>query len=62
VPADSLAVVGDRVDRDADAARAAGMRAVWVTGGGEPAADDPRLERVDAVIASVEALMPVDPA
>jgi len=62
VPADSIAVVGDRVDRDADAARAAGMRAVWVTADGEPPAGDPRLERVDAVIASVEALMPVGPA
>jgi hypothetical protein len=38
------------------------MRAVWVTADGQPPADDPRLERVDAVIASVEALMPVGPA
>ena len=62
VPAAELALVGDRVDRDADAARAAGMRAIWVSGAAEPAADDPRLARVDAVIASVEALAPDGPA
>jgi putative hydrolase of the HAD superfamily len=62
VPAAELALVGDRVDRDAEAARAAGMRAVWVRGAAAPPADDPRLARVDAVIASVEALAPESPA
>lgn len=58
VPADALAVVGDRVDRDGDAARSAGMQTVWVTGNPGPASDDPRLARVEAAVSSVTVLDP----
>jgi HAD superfamily hydrolase (TIGR01509 family) len=58
VDAAEVAVVGDRVDRDAEAARGAGMLAVWVTGPERVADDDARLAQVDAVIDRVEALWP----
>lgn len=58
VPADAVAVVGDRVDRDGDAARSAGMQTVWVTGNPAPASDDPRLARVEAAVSSVTDLDP----
>jgi putative hydrolase of the HAD superfamily len=58
VPVARVAVVGDRLDRDGDAARAAGMQTVWVTGSPPPRADDPRLARVEAALASVEDLDP----
>ncbi len=58
VAAAEVAVVGDRVDRDGEAARAAGMRSVWVSGPDGIAEDDPRLAQVDAVIETVEALHP----
>jgi HAD superfamily hydrolase (TIGR01509 family) len=61
VPADAVAVVGDRVDRDGDAARSAGMQTVWVTGSPAPASDDPRLARVEAAVSSVTALDPERP-
>jgi len=58
VPADAVAVVGDRLDRDGDAARSAGMQTVWVTGRRAPACDDPRLARVEAAVWSVTVLDP----
>ncbi len=58
LPAGAVAVVGDRLDRDGDAARSAGMQTVWVTGTPAPVADDPRLARVEAAVSSVTALDP----
>jgi HAD superfamily hydrolase (TIGR01509 family) len=58
VAAERTAVVGDRLDRDVAAARAAGAAAVWVTDPSHLDPDDARLLEVDAVVASVEAFDP----
>jgi putative hydrolase of the HAD superfamily len=55
---EGVAVVGDRADRDVEAALAAGLRAVWVTGARPLEAGDGRLRRVDAVLRSVAQLDP----
>jgi len=53
-----VAVVGDRADRDLEAALAAGLRAVWVCGDHPPSVDDERLRGVHAVLGSVDELDP----
>lgn len=57
-PRDRVAVVGDRTDRDVEAALEGGLRAVWVAGGRSPAAEDERLRGVHAVLHSVNELDP----
>ena len=51
-----VAMAGDRLDRDVEAAAAAGLRSVWVSGGRRLDPDHPLASRVDLVVASVEAL------
>jgi FMN phosphatase YigB (HAD superfamily) len=58
VPRDRVAVVGDRTDRDVEAALAGGLRAAWVAGAGSLAAEDERLRGVHAVLRSVNELDP----
>jgi len=58
VPRDRVAVVGDRTDRDVEAALAGGLRAVWVTGARSPAAEHEPLRGVHAVLRSVNELDP----
>jgi FMN phosphatase YigB (HAD superfamily) len=58
LPRESVAVVGDRVDRDVEAALAGGLRAVWVAGTHPVSAGDPALRGVHAVIRSVNELEP----
>ncbi len=53
-----MAVVGDRADRDLEAALAGGLRAVWVVGARPLGADDERLRGVHAVLRSVNELDP----
>jgi len=57
-PRDRVAVVGDRTDRDVEAALAGGLRAVWVAGAGSLAADAEPPPGVDAVVRSVDELDP----
>ena len=58
LPRERVAVVGDRADRDLEAALAAGLRAVWVCGDHPPSVDDERLRSVHAVLVSVDDLDP----
>jgi putative hydrolase of the HAD superfamily len=58
LPRERVAVVGDRADRDLEAALAAGLRAVWVCGDHPPSVDDERLRGVHAVLRSVDELDP----
>jgi HAD superfamily hydrolase (TIGR01509 family) len=58
LPRERVAVVGDRADRDVEAALAGGLRAVWVAGARPFAEDDERLRGVHAVIHSVDELDP----
>lgn len=53
-----VAVVGDRLDRDVEAALAGGLRAIWVLGSrrGDPA--DEELRAAHAVVRSVDELDP----
>lgn len=58
--ANEVAMVGDRLDRDVEAAAAAGLRSVWVSGGRPLDPMHPIASQVDLVIASVDALDPGD--
>jgi HAD superfamily hydrolase (TIGR01509 family) len=58
LPRERVAVVGDRADRDVEAALAGGLRAVWVLGDGPLSLDDERLRGVHAVLRSVDELDP----
>jgi len=58
IAAGEVAMVGDRLDRDVQAASAAGLRTVWVSGGRPLDPGDPLSGRVDTVVASVEELRP----
>jgi len=58
LPRERVAVVGDRDDRDVEAALAGGLRAAWVAGTRPFGADDPQLRGVHAVIRSVNELDP----
>jgi putative hydrolase of the HAD superfamily len=58
LPRERVAVVGDRTDRDMEAALAAGLRAAWVAGARPFVADDERLRGVHAVLHSVNELDP----
>ena len=58
VARERVAVVGDRADRDVEAALAGGLRAAWVVGARRVAADDERLRGVDALLRSVAELDP----
>jgi HAD superfamily hydrolase (TIGR01509 family) len=58
VPRERVAVVGDRADRDLEAALAGGLRAVWVVGDRPLGVDDERLRGVHAVLHSVNELDP----
>lgn len=53
-----VALVGDRLDRDVQAAAAAGLRAVWVSGGRALDATDPNAAAVHLVVSGVDALDP----
>jgi FMN phosphatase YigB (HAD superfamily)/CTP:molybdopterin cytidylyltransferase MocA len=57
-PRDRVAVVGDRLDRDVEAARAAALRAVWVCGPRAPAAEGECPPGVNAVLRGVSELDP----
>jgi HAD superfamily hydrolase (TIGR01509 family) len=57
-PRDRVAVVGDRLDRDVEAALAAGLRAVWVCGPRALAAEGGCPPGVDAVLRGVNELDP----
>lgn len=58
LPRGCVAVVGDRVDRDVEAALAGGLRAVWVAGDRPVHAGDARVRGAHAVIRSVNELEP----
>jgi HAD superfamily hydrolase (TIGR01509 family) len=58
LPRERVAVVGDRADRDVEAALAGGLRAVWVFGDRPLSVDDERLRGVHAVLCSVSELDP----
>ncbi len=58
MPARSVAMVGDRLDRDVEGAAAAGLRAILVTGRRAMDARSPLAASVDAAIGCVEALDP----
>lgn len=53
-----VAMVGDRLDRDVEGAAAAGLRAIWVSGGRPLAPAHPLAHAVDAVVAHVRVLDP----
>lgn len=55
VPAERCAMVGDRLDNDIAAARAQGMRAVWVLRGEAP--DEPTPEQLAVANAAVQTLL-----
>jgi putative hydrolase of the HAD superfamily len=59
VPPERVAMVGDRIDRDVEGARAAGCLAIWVSGGRDLDPSDPRRSLIDATISSVDELDPV---
>jgi FMN phosphatase YigB (HAD superfamily) len=58
LPRERVAMVGDREDRDVEAALAGGLRAVWVIGARSVTAEDERLRGVHAVLRSVNELDP----
>ena len=58
LPRQRVAVVGDRIDRDVEAALAGGLRAVWVFGDRPLEVDDERLQGVHAALRSVDELDP----
>ncbi len=58
LPRERVAMVGDRTDRDVEAALAGGLWAVWVAAIRSLAEDDQRLTGVHAVIRSVSDLDP----
>jgi FMN phosphatase YigB (HAD superfamily) len=58
VPRDRVAVVGDRTDRDVEAALAGGLRAVWVAGARSLTDAGALAQGVHAVLRSVDELDP----
>jgi FMN phosphatase YigB (HAD superfamily) len=58
LPRERVAVVGDRADRDVEAALAGGLRAVWVTGTRSLAAEGEPPRGAHAVLRSVNQLDP----
>ncbi len=58
LPASHVAMVGDRLDRDVEGAAAAGIAAVWVSGGRPLDPAHPQAPAVRLVIPSVDALDP----
>lgn len=58
LPASHVAMVGDRLDRDVEGAAAAGLAAVWVSGGRPLDPAHPQAPAVRLVVPSVDALDP----